>query len=161
MANTVTALAEGAKLTANTNQDTLRFGLGAASEIAQRSTDHVIELFSFSGKRTQDVTTHAAERLQAVGQSSTALVRGWQEVSREWLAMTQNRLQMNVEAITALSRCRSLPDPGCHTALFRGNVDLTLENSQRLAELSMTVIKEATGNVAGRESTPARHKRAA
>src|SRR5215204_2003875 len=92
MANTVTALAEGAKLTANTNQDTLRFGLGAASEIAQRSTDHVIELFSFSGKRTQDVTTHAAERLQAVGQSSTALVRGWQEVSREWLAMTQNRL---------------------------------------------------------------------
>src|SRR5215203_4612690 len=113
MANTVTALAEGAKLTANTNQDTLRFGLG------------------------------------------------WQEVSREWLAMTQNRLQMNVEAITALSRCRSLPDPGCHTALFRGNVDLTLENSQRLAELSMTVIKEATGNVAGRESTPARHKRAA
>jgi hypothetical protein len=38
---------------------------------------------------------------------------------------------------------------------------LTLENSQRLAELSMTVIKEATGNVAGRESTPASHKRAA
>jgi hypothetical protein len=162
MANTVTALAEGAKLTANTNQDTLRAGLGAASEIAQRSTDHVIELFSFSGKRTQDATTQAAERLQAVGQSSTALVRGWQEVSREWLAMTQNRLQMNVEALTALSRCRSLPEfLAAHTALVRGNVELTLENSQRLAELSMTVIKEATGNVAGRESTPARHKRAA
>ena len=76
--------------------------------------------------------------------------------------MTQNRLQMNVEAITALSRCRSLPEfLAAYTALVRGNVDLTLENSQRLAELSMTVIKEATGNVAGRESTPALHKRAA
>ena len=90
------------------------------------------------------------------------MVRGWQEVSREWLAMTQNRLQMNVEALTALSRCRSLPEfLAAHTALVRGNVDLTLENSQRLADLSMTVIKEATGNVAGRESTPARHKGAA
>ena len=56
----------------------------------------------------------------------------------------------------------SLPEfLAAHTALVRGNVELTLENSQRLVELSMTVIKEATGNVAGRESTPARHKRAA
>jgi len=52
--------------------------------------------------------------------------------------MTQNRLQMNVEALTALSRCRSLPEfLAAHTALVRGNVDLTLENSQRLADLSM------------------------
>ena len=58
--------------------------------------------------------------------------------------MTQNRLQMNVEALTALSRCRSLPEfLAAHTALVA--VDLTLENSQRLADLSMTVIKEATG----------------
>ncbi len=69
---------------------------------------------------------------------------------------------MNVEALTALSRCRSVPEfLAAHTALVHGNVDLTLENSQRLAELSITVIKEATGNVAGRESTPARHNRAA
>jgi len=162
MANTVTALAEGAELTADTTQERLRAGLGAASEIAQRSTDHVIELFSVSGKRTQDATAQAAERLQEVGQSSTALVRGWQEVSREWLAMTQNRLQMNVEALTALLRCRSLPEfLVAQTALVRGNVELTLENSQQLAELSITAIKEATGTFAGRESTPGRHKRAA
>ncbi len=67
----------------------------------------------------------------------------------------------DVEALTALSRCRSLPEfLATHTALVRANVEMTLESSQRLAELSMTVIKEATGNVAGRESTPARHKRA-
>jgi len=69
---------------------------------------------------------------------------------------------MNVEALTALSRCRSLPEfLVAQTALVRGNVELTLENSQRLAELSITAIKEATGTFAGRESTPGRHKRAA
>ena len=149
MASTVTAMAEGARRTASTTQETLRAGLGTASEIAQRSTDHVVELFSFSGKRTQDAAAQAAEGLQAVAQSSTALVRGFQEVSRECLAMTQNRLQMNVEALTAISRCRSLPEfLAAQTALVRGNIELTLENSQRLTQLSMTVVREATGNVA-------------
>ena len=104
MASTVTAMAEGARRTVSTTQETLRAGLGTASEIAQRSTDHVVELFSFSGKRTQDAAAQAAEGLQAVAQSSTALVRGFQEVSRECLAMTQSRLKMNVEALTAISR---------------------------------------------------------
>jgi chaperonin GroEL (HSP60 family) len=34
------------------------------------------------------------------------------------------------------------------TALVRGNIELTLENSQRLTQLSMTAVREATGNVA-------------
>ncbi|MDF3061135.1 MAG: hypothetical protein K0S06_1244 [Microvirga sp.] len=149
MASTVTALAERARRTASNTQDTVRAGLGTASEIAQRSTAHVVELFSFSGKRTQDVAAQAAEGLQAVAQSSTALARGFQEISREWVAMTQNRLQMNVEALTAISRCRSLPEfLAAQTALVRGNIELTLENSQRLTQLSMTAVREATGNVA-------------
>jgi hypothetical protein len=127
----------------------VRAGLGTASEIAQRSTAHVVELFSFSGQRTQDAAAQAAEGLQAVAQSSTALARGFQEISREWVAMTQNRLQMNVEALTAISRCRSLPEfLAVQTALVRGNIELTLENSQRLTQLSMTAVREATGNVA-------------
>ena len=159
MASTVTAMAEGARRTASTTQETLRAGLGTASEIAQRSTDHVVELFSFSGKRTQDAAAQAAEGLQAVAQSSTALVRGFQEVSRACLAMTQNRLQMNVEALTAISRCRSLPEfLAAQTALVRGNIELTLENSQRLTQLSMTVVREATGNVC-RKSGPSEASR--
>jgi len=76
-------------------------GWARPSEIAQRSTDHVIELFSFSGKRTQDATTQAAERLQAVGQSSTALVRGWQHFlaaarcQSSWLAILPSSVAMS------------------------------------------------------------------
>ena len=76
------------------------------------------------------------------------------------LEMTQNRFQRNVEALTALSRCRSLPEfVAAQTALVRSNIELTLENSQRLTQLSMTVVREATGNVAA--ETPDRPRRAA
>ncbi len=76
------------------------------------------------------------------------------------LEMTQNRFQRNVEALTALSRCRSIPEfVAAQAALVRSNVELTLENSQRLTQLSMTVVTEATGNVAA--ETPDRPRRAA
>ena len=64
---------------------------------------------------------------------------------------------MNVEALTAISRCRSLPEfLAAQTALVRGNIELTLENSQRLTQLSMTVVREATGNDAERADRPRR-----
>jgi hypothetical protein len=162
-ASTVSAVAEGARSTARTAQDTVRTGPGAASEVAQRSTDHVIQLFSLSGKQTQDAAVQATDGFQAVAQSSTALVRGLQEVSLEWLGMTQNRLQMNMEALAAFSRSRSVPDfLAAQIALVRGNVELALENSQRLAQLTVGVIEEASRNVAAeREAKPDRSRRAA
>src|SRR4051812_25333450 len=144
MASTVRSVAEGAQRAAGTTQNALRAGLGTASEIAQRSTDHVAQLFSFSGKQTQDAAGQAAEGLEAVAQSSTALLRGFQEVSRAVFEMTQNRFQKNVAAFTALSRCRSLPEfVAAQAALARDNVELTLENSQRLAQLSVGVVERA------------------
>jgi Hemerythrin HHE cation binding domain/Phasin protein len=163
MASTVTAVAGGAWSAARAAQDTVRTGLGTASEIAQRSTDRVVQLFSLSGKQTQDAAVQAADGVQAVAQSSTALIRGLQQISFEWFTMTQNRVQMNMEALAAFSQTRSVPDfLAAQIALVRGNVELALENSQRLAQLSAGVIEQATRSVsAERETTPDRGSRAA
>jgi hypothetical protein len=149
IATGVRSAAEGAQRAARASQDTVRTGLGTASEIAQRSTEHVVQLFSASGKQTQEAAEEAAQRMQAVAQSSTALVRGLQEVSRAYFEMTQDRFQKNVEAFAAFSLCRSVPEfVEAQTSLVRQNVDLTLENGQRLAQLSVQVIEEATHTVA-------------
>src|SRR5919112_862518 len=96
-----------------------------------------------------EAAKEAAQRMQAVAQSSTALVRGLQEVSRAYFEMTQDRFQKNVEAFAAFSLCRSVPEfVEAQTTLVRQNVDLTLENGQRLAQLSVQVIEEATHTVA-------------
>jgi hypothetical protein len=149
IATGVRSAAEGAHRAARASQDSVRTGLGTASEIAQRSTEQVVQLFSASGKQTQGAAEEAAQRMQAVAHSSTALVRGLQEVSRAYFEMTQHRFQKNVEAFAAFSRCRSVPEfVEAQTSLVRQNVDLTLENGQRLAQLSVQVIEEATHTVA-------------
>ena len=162
MASTVRSAADGVQRATRTAQDTVRTGLGTAAEVAQRSTDNVAQLFSLSGKQTQEAAGQAAERMQAVAQSSTALVRGFQEVSRAAFEMTQNRFQKNMEAVTALSRCRSVPEfLAAQTSLVRDNVDLTLDNSQRLAQLSVGVVEEVSRTVTAEATKADRPNRAA
>jgi len=163
MASTVRSVVEGAQRASRSSQDAVHTGLGTASEVAQRSTAHVVELFSLSGRQAQDVGAHAAENVQAVAHSSAALVRGFQEVARAWFEMTQSRFEKNAEAFTELARCRTVPEfLAAQTSLVRGNVELALEHSQRLAELSVSVAEEVTRNVAGqRGGYPKRASRAA
>jgi len=82
--------------------------MATATEAAQRSTEHVVQLLSLSGKQTQDTAVKAVERMQVAAESSTALMQGFQDVSREWFAMTQKRTQMNLEALSKLAQCRSI-----------------------------------------------------
>jgi len=163
MASTVRSVVEGAQRASRTSQDAVHTGLGTASEVAQRSTAHVVELFSLSGRQAQDVGAQAAENVQAVAHSSAAFVRGFQEVGRAWFEMTQSRFEKNAEAFTALARCRTVPEfVAAQTSLVRGNVELAVEHSQRLAELSVSVAEEVTRNVAGqRGSSRKRASRAA
>jgi hypothetical protein len=150
IADNVRSIAEGARQAARTTEDTVRTGFGTAFDFAQRSTDEMAQLLSGSGKHSQETAGQAAEGLQAVTQSSTALVRGFQEASRECLQMSQHGFQANVEAFTALAACRSLPEfVAAQAALVRRNVELAVENSQKLTQLSLRFMAEVTGNVAG------------
>jgi len=148
MARTVRSMADGAQRASRTAQDGIRTGIASATETAQRSTHNVAQLFSLSTKQSQEAASQAAERMRAVAQSSTAVVQGFQEVSRAWFEMRQNRFQKNVEAFTALSRCRSVPEfVAAQTAVVRENVDMSLENSRRLAQLSAGVVEQVSRTV--------------
>src|SRR4051794_3652477 len=154
MADTVRSVAQGAERAARTSQNAVRTGFGTAAEVAQRSTDHVVQLFSFSGKQTQQAATQATDGVQAVARSSAALVNGFQEVFRAWFEMTQSRFEQNLQGLTTLAGCRSIPEyVAAQTALVHSNVELVLENSQRLAELSVGVMEHATQNVAAERGT--------
>jgi len=156
IASTVRSVAKGAQRAAETAQDGVRSRMATATEAAQRSTDHVVQLFSLSGKQTQDTAVKVVDRMQVAAHSSTVLFHGFQEVSREWFAMTQKRTQMNVEALTGLAQCRSLPELlAAQAALLRDNPEMTLENSRRLSELSVGVIEETTRTASKPKSEPA------
>src|SRR5918998_5313654 len=143
MADTLRAGVEGAQTVVRTLQETVQTSFEAVSNIARRSTDQSVQLLGRA--EAQDLTGQVSENLRAVAHSSTALVRGVQDVSREAFELSQKRLQTNLDGLTQLARCRSLTDfIAAQSSLLRENVEQTLNNSRRLAELTIQATDEAT-----------------
>jgi phasin family protein len=129
-------------------QDTLRSGLDAAAAQDQRATDQVAQLFTLSAARAEDLTRRSAQGMEALTQVSTALTRGFQDLSREWLTLTQARLQRSIDAMNAIAGCRSLPELfKVQSELVRNNLQHTLEDTQRIVELSTRMANEASQTV--------------
>jgi hypothetical protein len=135
--NTAWAAPRAAQQAARTTQEVVQTTVGTASDVAQRTSDQVTQGLGAARQRTQDMTERASQSLQAVTQSSTVLARGFQDASGEYFEMVQERVQKNLDGINAVVRCRTLPEfLAAQGSLFRSNMELTLANSRRIAEIS-------------------------
>jgi hypothetical protein len=142
---TAWAAPRSAQQAAMTAQEVVRSGVSTASDLAQRTTDQVAQTLGAARERSRNLTEHATQNLQAVTQSSVTLARGMQDVSGEYLEMIQERVSKNLDGVSALARCRTLPELlAAQSSLVRDNLELTLTNSRRLAELSAQVAGTAT-----------------
>jgi hypothetical protein len=142
--NTAWAAPKTAQQAATAAQEVVRSSAGAGAEVARRMTEQVTEVSGAARQRTQQLTERATQNLQAVTQSSAVLARGIQEASGECLEMVQERMQKNLDGVNALVRCRSLQEfLAAQSSLLRDNLELTLANSRRLAELSARVAETA------------------
>jgi hypothetical protein len=145
VADTLRAGVESAQTMAQAMQEAVSNSFGAFSELARRSTGQTLDQ---PDGTTRGLTEEAAHNLRAVAQSSTVLTRGLQEVSREVVSRSQQRLQRNLDGLQALARCRSMTDlVEVQSSLLRDNLEQTLENSRRLAELTLQMTDEATKTV--------------
>jgi hypothetical protein len=160
VADTLRAGVESAQTMAQAMQEAVSNSFGAFSELARRSTGQTLDQ---PDGTTRGLTEEAAHNLRAVAQSSTVLTRGLQEVSREVVSRSQQRLQRNLDGLQALARCRSITDlVEVQSSLLRDNLEQTLENSRRLAELTLQMTDEATKTVTVQaDKTAQRFNRAA
>jgi hypothetical protein len=163
VADTLRAGVESAQTMAQTMQEAVSNSFSAFSELARRSTGQTIQPIDQPDGTTRGLTEEAAHNLRAVAQSSTVLSRGLQEVSREVVTRSQQRLQRNLDGLQALARCRSMTDfVEVQSSLLRDNLEQTLENSRRLAELTLQMTDEATKTVTVQaDKTAQRFNRAA
>jgi hypothetical protein len=111
----------------------------------------------------QQVTEDMAGTLRTVTQSSTTFLRGLQDLSDELVDRSQRRLRRNLDGLQTLARCRSMADfVEVQTAFLRENLEQTIENTRRIAELTIQMTDEATRTVAVQvEKTTQRLNRAA
>jgi hypothetical protein len=148
MADTMRASSESARSIAQTMQEAFQNSFYAFSELARYSTGRTMQMLSHPNGETRDLTEEATQNLRAAVQSGTVLARGLQDVSRECFELSQKRMQRNLDGLNNLVRCRSVADLlAAQSSLIRDNVEQTVDNSRRIAELALQMADEATRNV--------------
>jgi hypothetical protein len=148
VADTLRAGVESAQTMAQAMQEAVTNSFSAFSELTRRSTRQSLQAADRPDAVALGLSEEAAHNLRAAAQSSTALAHGLQEVSREVVDRSQKRLQRNLDGLQALARCRSMTDfVEVQSSLLRDNLEQTVENSRRLAELTIQMTEEATRTV--------------
>jgi hypothetical protein len=105
--NIVRAGADGAQEIARKTQDAFQSSLGTAVDVAQRSMGQFMGMFGL-GEEKRTRPGQVATSFEAMAESTTVMMRGFQDVSREWLEMSRNRFQTNLDGFNAMARCRSI-----------------------------------------------------
>ena len=137
----VEAGSESVRVIEQTVQEVVEDSAQAASEMGGRS----LESLGRQGREAQTLVDQMPDYLQAMARSNRILAGGAGTITLEWFGLRQERLLKNLEGMTDLLSCRTIPDfVSLQSSLVRGNVERMLENSQRLAQLTAQVAQEAT-----------------
>jgi phasin family protein len=132
------------------------WALNTAGQSFQRATDQITRAIGFGGPQFEEMARQSSQNVEAMTQANTVLVRGAQDISREWLELAQSRLQRNLDGFNALSRSRSLQEfAAAHTDLVRDNMQQVIDTSRRVADVSVRVASEAARTVVDRRAPEA------
>ncbi len=119
--------------------------LDAANEGVRRTTEQFTEVFGLSNATAEQVARQSSQTVEAMAQCGTVLARGAQDISSEWIKLAGDRLQRNLQGLQELAHCRTLPEVvSVQSRLVRENMEQMLNNSRRIAEISLQVTKEAS-----------------
>lgn len=144
LVETVRTGTEGAQSIVQSMQQVVENSFGLFSEMARRSTGQAMQMFARPGGDARGLAEQASDEIRGAAQPNAVLARGLQDVSREWFELSQKRLQTNLDGLNALARCRSMNDfVTVQSSLIRDNLEQTVDNSRRMAELTMKLADEA------------------
>jgi phasin family protein len=156
---TARAGADVARQSTEAAHEVLQVGLNTAAQNFQRFTDQLTQVLGFAGPQAEELARRSSENLQAVTQASTILVKGAQDVSREWFGLAQERLTRTIDDLNRLARSRSVHDfVAVQSDLVRDSLQQAIETNRRVAELSARVAEDAARRIQAQDN---RYRRAA
>ena len=145
---TARAGADLARRGAETARDSLQSGVNLATESFQRINDQLTKAWGFNGPQAEELARRSSQNIQAVSQASSVLIKGAQEVSREWFGFAQERVQKNMDGLNRLLGCRSVQDfVATQSDLARDNLQQMIDTNKRVAEVSVRVAEEAARSI--------------
>jgi hypothetical protein len=137
----VEAESKSVRVIEQTVQGAVENSAQTASEIGGRS----LESLGRHGREALTLVDQMPNYVQAMARSNRILAGGAGTITLEWFGLRQERLLKNLERLTDILSCRTMPDfLSLQSSLVQSNVERMLENSQRLAQLTAQVAQEAT-----------------
>ena len=125
-------------------QEAIRTAVDTASRAFQSSADQMARSFGLSGEQGEALAEQSKRNIEAITECGAILMRGFGEITREWLNLAQHRVQRNLEGVQTLAGCRSVQDVvAAQTELVRENIREMVDSSRRIAETSVKVADEA------------------
>lgn len=147
-ADTFRASMESFQTVAQSMQEAMQNGFGIVSELTRRSTGQATQALSLPDSQAKGLSEQVSRNFRAIAQSGTMLAHGLQDLSHECFELSQRRLQRNLDGMAALTRCGSVTDfMALQSSLIRDNLEQSVENSRRIAELTIRMADEAARSV--------------
>jgi hypothetical protein len=130
------------------NVETVQHAWQSGSEVATRLTEHsteqVARAFGMSGEESQKALQQSTRNLQAIVGSSSVLVEGTLDISREWFDLMRRHAEHNFERIDEMMHCRSPQEmTAIQSEVLRENLEDIMQSTRRTAEISLRIADEA------------------
>jgi phasin family protein len=125
-------------------RDATEFGVNTSVKNFQKAADQFTQAVGFAGPQADELARRSRENIEAVAEASTVLVKGAQDITREWFDLVRERMAKNLDAMSRLAGCRSLHDfVAVQSDIARDRLGHNVESGRRLAEVSARVATEA------------------
>jgi hypothetical protein len=124
-----------------------------AWEMAGQATGKIVgksmQQMGFIGQNGRRPTNDALASMEAVMESGAVVARGVQNISREVLEFAQMRMQLTVDILGgAIVSCRTPQDfLAAQSELARGQLELFVQTTRRVADISAQMADDADANV--------------
>lgn len=143
--------AEATRRTAETARETATNFTDTAMRAAGMTTEQFQRLFGFGSNGQGEVAQQAQHNVEAMVQCSSVLMDGMQNVWREYLSLTQEAMQRQMNGFSTIMRSRTVPDfYAAQSDLMKDEMELWLSRSVRISELSAQTANDAARRLTGR-----------
>ena len=134
---------------AETLQNALRFGLDMTTAVMGRSTDQLSRTLGLSGDEVQQATERSSRNATSVLQSTAAVTKGMNGMSREYFALVRHQIESTINRMNELWACRTPQDVAAVQSEFlRETVETAVQSSRRMADMSLKAADDAAKHIA-------------
>jgi phasin family protein len=129
-------------------KSTIEAGIETAVQSFERIADRFTTALGFAGPEADKLAARSRENLDAISQANTAMVKGAEDVSHQWMTLAKDSFARNFDAIVRIGECRSIQDlAAMQSQLWRDNMSHVIEGSRRVVEIYSRSSEEAANRV--------------